>query len=138
MDTIVTEKSLQCQAEGIQLTCTGNGQLLDFIDPMDLAALLGNMLDNAIEHTGALSDPSLRWIELAVRERNSFVILEVGNHYDGTLVFRNGLPQSTKGDERYHGYGTRSIQNTAAKYNGSASFRAENGWFEANVSFVRP
>ena len=137
MDTILTDKSLQCREREIQLSCAADGRLLDFIDPLDLSALLGNLLDNAIEHAGAISDPALRWIEFAVRKKNSFVILEVGNHYEGDIVFQDGLPQTTKSDARYHGYGTKSIRNTVSAYGGTVNFSAEDGWFWAKISFVR-
>ncbi len=42
LDTILTEKSLVCQREGITLTCVADGSALDFMAPADIYALFGN------------------------------------------------------------------------------------------------
>lgn len=42
LDTILTAKTIQCQSEGISLTCVADGQALDFMNPMDISALFGN------------------------------------------------------------------------------------------------
>mgnify|MGYP002855660913 CR=1 FL=1 len=138
MDTVLTAKSLQCQSLGIILTVSADGRLLDFMDPVDLSALLGNLLDNAIEHVSQIQDKEKRWIQFQLRRRNDFVVLSVGNHCLEAPNFQNGLPLTTKQDKRFHGFGVRSIRETAKAYGGSASFSAENGWFEAKLLFVQP
>ena len=138
LDTILTDKTLQCQQLEISLTFTGDGRLLDFLPPMDLAALLGNLLDNAIEYVSGLSGPAQRWIELSVRKNAGFIVLEVTNPAGGDIQFENGLPKSTKGDDRYHGFGTMSVRETGERYGGSAGFTLKNGCFTAKVSFAAP
>ena len=137
LDTIITAKAFQCQHQGITLTSTVDGRLVDFMDPMDLSALFGNLLDNAIEHADRLADPEKRWIQLSVRRKNDFVVLEVGNHYEGTIRFRDGLPVTTKDDGSFHGFGTKSIRETVRRYGGHVSFTADKGWFEVKAAFVR-
>lgn len=137
MDTILTAKTLQCQSQGIKLTCNSDGSLLNFMSPMDLSALLGNLLDNAIEHVDKLTDRDERWIQLSLRRKNDFVILEVGNNCEGEVEFRNGLPLTTKDDKRYHGYGTRSIRETVSRYGGTVTFSYKEGWFLVKAVFVR-
>jgi len=138
MDTVLTAKSLQCQSLDITLTISADGRLLDFMDPVDLSALLGNLLDNAIEHVSQIRDKEKRWIQFQLRRRNDFILLSVGNHCLEPPRFQNGLPITTKQDKRFHGFGVRSIRETARVYGGSASFSAENGWFEAKLLFVQP
>ena len=137
LDTILTAKALQSQNQGITLTSAVDGRLMGFMDPMDLSALFGNLLDNAIEHTSRLADPEKRWIQLSVRQKNGFVVLEVGNHYEGTVFFQNGLPLTTKDDGSFHGFGTKSILETVQRYGGHVSFTADKGWFEVKAVFAR-
>ena len=137
LDTILTAKAFQCQNQGITLTSVVDGRLLDFMNPMDLSALFGNLLDNAIEHTDRLADPDKRWIQLSVRRKNDFVVLEVGNHYEDAISFRDGLPLTTKDDDGFHGFGTKSIRETVRRYGGYVSFTADKGWFEVKATFVR-
>lgn len=135
MDTLVTAKALQCQSLGIRLTCMAEGSLLGFLSEMDLCALLGNLLDNAIEHVTAIEDQERRWIQLNLRKHNGFILLETGNPCDDALQFSGGLPVTTKRDRDYHGYGTRSIRRIAESYGGTATFSCQNGWFEVRVLF---
>ena len=137
VDIVLMDKMLKGQEKGIRFTFVVDGHLLDFMAPMDISALLGNLLDNAIEEAEGLEDVEKRWIEISLRQKNEFVVLNVGNHYKGELQFEKGIPISTKEDHRFHGFGTKSIQAIACKYNGSVSFQAEGDWFLAKVCFAR-
>ena len=135
LDTILSAKTVQCQNMGITLTCVADGALLDFMDPMDLSALFGNALDNAIEGVKGLSDPEKRLIHLSVARQKGFLRVRVENCYQGELRFENGIPATTKKDLRYHGFGIRSIRDTTAKYGGSMTISARDGWFELRLLF---
>lgn len=133
LDTILSARQLQCQNLHITMNCMVDGSGLDFMDVMDLSALFGNTLDNAIESVSRMLKEEPRRIEVNVANKKGFVVITVGNDYTGELQFADGLPKTTKGDQRYHGFGTRSIQTTARKYGGAAAFAAEDGWFEVKV-----
>ena len=138
MDIIVTNKALQCQSLGRDLTCMAQGSLLSFMSDLDLSALLGNLLDNAMEHVSSMEQASLegrRWIQLNLRRKGSFILLEVGNPCKTPPFFQGGVPVSTKGDAAYHGYGCSSVKSIAESYGGSVSFCYTEGWFEARVLF---
>ena len=133
LDTILTSKSLHCQQNGIQLTCVADGAALDFMDVMDLSALFGNALDNAIEGVSLLPDADQRLIHLAVARQKGFVSIRLENRCKEELRVDKGLPSTTKAEKGLHGYGLKSIQATVAKYGGSATVHAENGWFELRI-----
>ena len=133
LDTILTGKSLQCQNQGISLTCVADGSALDFMHPMDISTLFGNALDNAMESVKKIADPDKRLIHVSVSRQKGFLRIRVENCYEGDIRFENGLPATTKRDKRYHGYGIKSIHNTARKYGGSVTISAEKGWFELRV-----
>lgn len=138
LDVILTAKSLQCQRDGITLTCVADGQTLDFMHPMDLSALFGNALDNAMEGVKKLSDPDKRLIHLSVARQKGFLRIRVENCYEGDLNLKSGMPASTKQDKRYHGFGLKSIQAIAAKYGGSMTIGSKDGWFELRILFPLP
>jgi sensor histidine kinase regulating citrate/malate metabolism len=133
LDTILTGKSLQCQNQGIGLTCVADGSLLNFMHPMDISTLFGNALDNAIESVKKIGDPDKRLIHLSVSKQKEFIRVRVENCYEGDIVFKNGLPATTKRDKQFHGFGIKSIQSTAHKYGGSVTISADKGWFELRV-----
>ena len=133
LDTILTGKSLYCQQNDIKLTVVADGSLLNFMDIMDVSALFGNALDNAIESVSAIQDKEKRLIHLTVSRDKGFVRIRMENCYGGELDFENGLPQTTKKDRNYHGYGLKSMRSTVQKYNGSVRVDAKDGWFELRV-----
>ena len=49
LDTILTEKSLYCKERGITVSCVADGSQMGFINTIDLYAILGNAMYNAIE-----------------------------------------------------------------------------------------
>ena len=134
LDTILTAKRLQCMNQGINMTCVADGKSLSFMEDMDITALFGNALDNAIESVMKVQDPSRRLIHVAVSRKKGFLVIEVGNAFEGKILFKKGLPQTTKGDERYHGFGTRSIQSRVRRYGGHVFFTAKNQWFELKAT----
>lgn len=135
LDAILTSKSLQCQREGISLTCVAEGEALEFMHPMDLSALFGNALDNAMESVRKLDDPEKRLIHVSVARQKGFLRIRVENRYDGELSLEAGMPASTKQDKRYHGFGLKSIQTIATKYGGSMTIASKDGWFELRILF---
>ena len=135
LDTILTAKSLQCQNENIQLTCVANGKYIEFMNPMDISALFGNMLDNAIEGVSKVEEKDKRWIHVSIRRKMDFLVICVSNSYQGDISFSHGMPVTQKEDKRYHGYGTKSIRNIVSQYGGTVVFRAEKGWFEVKATY---
>ncbi|MCF0133211.1 MAG: sensor histidine kinase [Blautia sp.] len=133
LDTILTGKSLYCQQNGIRLTCVADGSLLGFMDMLDISSLFGNALDNAIESVAAIENPEERLIHFTISRNKGFLRIKVENRYRGNVNFEDGLPQTTKNDRNYHGYGIKSIQTIVKKYGGSVTIIADGGWFELRI-----
>lgn len=133
LDILLTAKSHTCQNLGIRLTCVADGSTLDFMHSMDLSALFGNALDNAIESVSKIADPEKRLIHLSVARQKQFVRIRVENCYEGELVYSNGKLVTTKQDKLYHGFGLKSMQDTVSKYGGSLTIDAREGWFELRI-----
>ncbi len=133
LDAVLTSKSLYCQNKGIGLTCVADGTLLNFIAEMDISALFGNVLDNAIESVEKLDAPEKRLIHLYVAQQKNFLCIKIENYCEEKLTFRNGMPQTTKKDKRFHGFGMKSIQSTVKKYGGSVTSGMRDSWFELRI-----
>ena len=138
LDAILTSKSSCCLEHDIIFTCVADGSALDFLDVVEVSALFGNALDNAIEGVGKLTDPEQRLIHLSVTQQNGFLCVKVENRCVDGLVVGEELPKTTKEDKGLHGYGLKSIRATAEKYGGSVTLRAENGWFTLGVLIPVP
>lgn len=138
LDTILTGKSIYCQEHGITLTCVADGHALDFMSIMDLSALFGNALDNAIEGVSKVPEAEQRLIHVSVSRQRGFLRIQIQNRCPEDMVTGDELPGTTKGDRRYHGYGLKSIRATAEKYGGSIAVHGEKGWFDLGVLIPLP
>ena len=130
LDTILTERSLYCEREGITWTCMAEGDCLSFVDPIDLYTLLGNALDNAMESVCRIQDPDHRVISLNIHQKGQLVIIQMENYYQHEITMVDGMPRTSKGDTDYHGIGLHSIESIAEKYGGSISITTENQIFK--------
>jgi hypothetical protein len=137
LDTVLTEKSLHCGANGITLHCIADGHLLDFMDPVDLYGVLGNGLDNAIESVQGLQEAEKRFIDVLLCAEQQFTVLSISNPVQGSLRFHDGLPLSTKPSDGYHGFGLKSIRHTVEKYGGCLNASEEHGCFVLRIMIPR-
>ena len=143
LDTILTEKRLLCEGEGITLTCMADGHALDFLASSELYALFGNALDNAIEATRQVPEGG-RSISLGVRRVGDMVSIHVENTCVGQASFADGLPQTTKltgdgtRDTTNHGIGTRSMRALAERYDGIFSAAQRGDVFCLDITLPLP
>lgn len=132
LDIILTEKSLKCTHENIELTCVADGNALAFMEETDIYSLFGNALDNAIEAASAL-EIGKRLIGVIVRINGDMVSVNVYNTYTGTVrLDADGMPVTAKNKD-YHGIGMQSIRRTAEKYGGSANVTVDGETFNLFV-----
>lgn len=113
------EKGLYCQSHDIQLTCMPSGDSLDFMQVADIYALFGNALDNAINATMELNDPSKRVINVRFSSQGNLMLIQIQNYHQRRLRFRNGLPITTHQDATRHGFGMKSMLHTVEQYGGT-------------------
>lgn len=132
LDTLLTEKKLQCQSKDIKLTTVVSGKLLEFMDETELYSLFGNALSNAIESVGAIPKKDMRHIALTVKQVGHMCSIHIENPYVGELVFSGGLPETTK-DKKWHGFGMKSMNRIVTSYGGVMSATAEDGVFKLDI-----
>ncbi len=133
LDAMLSAESMKCQARGIEFTAVADGSILGFMNPIDISALFGNALDNAIEGAEKVSNKEERLIHLSVDKQKSFVRIYVENRFVGKIKFRHNLPLTTKADTNFHGYGIKSMKSIAEKYGGSIQSQTEDGWFKLSI-----
>lgn len=138
LDTILTEKSLYCRERGITVSCVADGSQMDFINTVDLYAILGNALDNAIEAVEKFKHKEKRQIDVLIYRQQNFLVINVINPMKESLVYEEELPVSTKGDKRYHGFGLRSMRYLVKKYDGILHISEEDGCFSLKILMPVP
>ena len=120
LDTVLTEKSIICKQNQVDFTMMVDGALLDFMEPVDIYALFGNMLDNAIKCLTELPVEE-RHLKLRVTALGSMVSILCENVCHDMLRFEEGLPQTIQEDVQNHGFGTKSIARICERH--GAKFR---------------
>lgn len=91
----------------------------------DLTAILGNLLDNALE-AAKQAEGNLRFIRLTVRRINDMLVIKVENGCNTAPVSKDGQLLTTKTDGGLHGWGLKSVRAAAEKYEGTV----ESGYVE--------
>ena len=137
-DTILSEKSLYCQKREIKVSCVADGSQMEFIDTVDLYAILGNALDNAIEAVEKFQEPEKRQIDVMIHRQQNFLVMNFINPVQEKLVFEDEFPITTKGDRQFHGFGLRSIFHFVKKYDGYVNISDEDGCFSLKIMIPIP
>ena len=103
------------------------------IRSVDLTTILGNLLDNALEAAQAAPD-GLRFLNLTIRRINAMLIIKVENGYGHDLKREDGKLLTTKSDRAFHGWGLKSVQTAADRYDGTISTDDKDGIFQSVVT----
>ncbi len=136
LDVVLARKSFECRSKNILITCSANGESLEFIQEVDIYSLFGNILDNAIEAIDKLTDDQdKRIISLYVNKKNNFVNIHSENYFEDKFVILEGLPKTTKKGTGYHGFGLKSIKMLVEKYGGSLKIGTNEDRFVMDIVF---
>lgn len=84
----------------------------------DLCAIIGNLLDNALEAAGKVADEEQRFISLTIRRINQMLVIKVENSFAEKPREENGELKTTKAKQGLHGWGLKSARTAAEKYDG--------------------
>lgn len=137
-DTILTEKSLYCKNRGIQVSCVADGSQMDFINTIDLYALLGNAMDNAIEAVEHFQEIERRQIDVLIYRQQNFLVMNVINPIPDHLEYDGEFPMTSKQDKRMHGFGLRSMRYIVKQYDGFMNISEEDGCFSLKILMPIP
>lgn len=133
LDILLTDKNLICANQGISLSYMTDASGLSDMDATDIFALFGNMLDNAIEYVSKLSDKDKKFIRLFIKNQGNLIVIHQENYFEDKITFADGLPQTTKGDKNYHGFGTKSMRRIAEKYGGELVIDIGDNLFKVDI-----
>ena len=102
-------------------------------EEIDLASVLMNLLDNAIEACAGVP-AGQRSIRLGILADQGSLIVSVSNPAATAPVqAEGGRLRTTKSNADLHGYGTGIVRKIAEKYDGVADFSFDSGVFTAKV-----
>lgn len=105
--------------------------------PQDLARLLGNALDNAMEACNDCTVPD-RTVSIDFAYDKGYLSIRATNPYAGRLKRTGGRLRSTRPDAIEHGYGMAIMEELAKIYNGGVFFEAGENSFILRIVLREP
>ncbi len=102
------------------------------INQTDLAVILANGLDNAIEAAGQVVDEQA-YITVSAENKLHYLVLKISNNSAVPPLEKDGKLVTTKKEKHLHGFGLESIHHLALQYEGESSFAYQDGEFVLTV-----
>ena len=87
------------------------------VPAFDMATILGNLLDNAIDALKAIEDR--RMISVKIKHSRGQFIVKISNTFNGIVIERANYLLTKKKDDINHGLGIKNIKKILEKYDGS-------------------
>lgn len=139
LDIILNEKFQVCKEKGIRLTPYLDTNGLDFIRPVDISIMFGNLLDNAIEAVEKIEEKERREIRLKISHRNRFFVIRLENPFvEMPLRIRGNLFETKKREGRLHGFGLGNVEQVVESYCGQMNIALENRVFQVTILVPEP
>lgn len=138
-DVIINDKYQKAENAGISFQVKFNLGETDTISAFDIGIILNNLLDNAIEACEKLEQEQ-RYINLTLKKKNHFLLIEVENSFDGKVIWEDGgiVPMTTKQSDlpdilMEHGIGLKNVKDVADHYLGDMDIKIKNDVFKVTV-----
>lgn len=134
IDSILNAKAERARQNGIEIkTEISTSNELD-IDEIDLAILLGNLLDNAIENI----DTNQPMISVQIKHINDYLSIHIKNTIENSVLETNPHLETHKNGHLDHGYGLKSIKSLIYKYDGNLQISETDHHFIVTVLLKLP
>lgn len=130
VNSIINFKLQHAEAENITITTDILVPKELSIPAFDIAVILGNLIDNALE---AVVKAEERWIYIKVKYTKGRLITEINNSFDGIIKKTGNHYQSRKMDTTSHGMGIKSVQTVLQKYDGAMQITHNEKRFKAKL-----
>lgn len=129
LSVLINNKISKAKQSGI----TFDTEILTSTTPFsdsDLCAVIGNILENAIEASSKHDNP---YIYFSMKKANHKLLIQCDNTYSVPPIFEKGNLVTTKSDKSFHGIGTKTIRSVVDDYHGTTEFTVDE-LFHINIS----
>ena len=130
LNILLNDKKKNAALQNTQFDLEIGNIELNFMEPVEITTVFGNLLDNAME---ACEKSANKKINMKLDTYNDFVFIQISNTTNGQTKWNDGRPISQKGDN--HGIGLINVENIIKKYNGSMILEEKNFVFKCSIIF---
>lgn len=129
LDTILTVKKQQALKQGVvmDIECSISAPLN--IEPIDLTAILSNLLQNALEACEKVEHSDERYVFVNIKQQGAFLNIKIENSANAEILGRNRHMHTTKNDKSMHGIGLKSVRSSVERYQGDIIFESRDDVF---------
>ena len=131
VDYIINSKAITAKKSGVQYQAQVEFPRHTNLRSVDLCAVLGNLLDNALEAAQQVPEKEERFVRLTIRRINQMLIIKVENSFSNPPVSKDGVLTTLKAKNGLHGWGLKSAQTAAEKYDGTVQTSYTDKGFKA-------
>lgn len=124
LDVMIDKYTIDCEMRGIRFEHDVKVCNLAQLDDIDLVAILGNLMDNAVT---AAEKSKAKTISLNTVHRNTYSVIILSNSCDTPPKQSGSHLISTKPDASLHGFGLKSVAKTIRKYQGDYEWDYDPG-----------
>lgn len=135
-DSLLNYKVAQAHQYGVKFEFEFQKMSKVNFSDIELAVLIGNAIDNAIEATAKVENIDDRVIEFIAKVNNSQLVINIINPTDKEVDIFN--LSTDKKDALNHGFGVLTMMQIAQKYDGDVIFNYENQKFETIIYLSLP
>lgn len=134
-DVLINDKYRQMEELEIRFNIDFQYQCRIFV--YDIAIVLNNLLDNAIEACKKIPIKD-RYITLSLKYKNHFVLIEVENAFDGIVKWeeKDTLPNTSKiikDNSIEHGIGLKNVKDVTLRYYGDLDIKIKDNIWKVTV-----
>ena len=122
LDILLTDKQVFMKDKNILFDIKTDSVNLDFIAPIDITTIFGNLLDNAIEAAEEVEDD--KYVFIKITSYRQMIVVKIENSC-GKVKWKNGYPVSQKG----RGIGILNVLSSIEKYDGNMKLKQEGKRF---------
>lgn len=137
LDVMLDKYATECQINNVRFDYDVRSCNLVKVEDLDLVAVLGNLLDNAL---AAASVSQGKVISLETTVQNGYNVIILSNSCDTAPNAQGGKLLTTNGTGILHGHGLKSVSRTLKKYYGAYrwDYDPNSHLFIATVMLIPP
>lgn len=132
INAVINEKANLCKDKEIEFDIKISAVSQESHE-LDIAVMLSNLLDNAVEAQEKLDKESKKYISLNIFSYQNKYCIIVKNTIFLSVLYNNPRLFTDKEDTYLHGMGMKSIEDTVEKYNGYIERYEENDMFCVHI-----
>lgn len=135
IDAVIKIKRKKCADESIRLDRAILPLFIDSIKQIDIANLMANLLDNAINAELLLPEPR-RNIFLGINRSNDMIAIKVTNSIDTAIHDKINVSRPILSEDREHGWGLIIAKDICERYHGSLKIKPGGTIFEVQALLI--